>query len=91
MTPTITFNGSVTDNPTAIEMTLDVTFSDRDPASDTMKVYVYDDTCKTAVGSGVKYDPGDFNTDCNTMLDDFGKVAEAWLDDFNLTAPVEKP
>jgi len=94
LTPTVTFTGSTTDNPTIIELELYATYSDSDPnlnASDTTKIYVYDDSCKVAIGAGEELDPGDVNADCGTDLADFAAMAEEWLKDFNLTAPVEKP
>ena len=88
LTPTVTYNGSTTDNPTAIELTLDV---DSGSASDTMKIYVYDDSCRAAIGAGADLDPADFDADCQTRLEDFAEMAEAWLVDYTLTEPIEKP
>ena len=88
LTPTVTYTGSTTGNPTIIELTLDYN-SGAD--SDTTKIYIYDDPCSVAIGAGQVLDLGDFSQDCTTSLDDFAAMAEEWLKEFNLTAPIEKP
>jgi hypothetical protein len=53
---------------------------------------VYDTPCKAGLGNkGIAFDSGDFNTDCTTNIADFAVVAEAWLNDYTLLAPEEKP
>jgi len=92
--PTVTFTGSTTDNPTIIELELYATYSDSDPnlnASDTTKIYFYDDSCKVAIGAGQELYPADVDQDCDTDLADFAAISEEWLEDYTLTEPAEKP
>ena len=94
LTPTVTFTGSTTDNPTIIELELYATYSDSDPnlnASDTTKIYFYDDSCKVAIGAGQELYPADVDQDCDTDLADFAAISEEWLEDYTLTEPAEKP
>jgi len=64
----------------------------RRPVQDTMTIDVYDDACTAAVGKGLTADnPGDFNEDCITDGIDLDELAEKWLADVAITAPIPKP
>jgi hypothetical protein len=59
---------------------------------DTMTIDVYDNPCQAAIiGLDREYDPSDFDTDCDTDLEDYAVMAEEWLVNSELTEPVEKP
>ena len=79
------------DDPVAVKLTLAVTLEGVDTVSGTMTIDVYDDACKASSGNGHEYAATDFDGDCITTLGDFAVMAEAWLVDYTLTEPVEKP
>jgi hypothetical protein len=59
---------------------------------DTMEIDLYNNNCLAAKGSGLaEIDPGDFDADCDTDIEDFVVIAEDWLIDYELTEPIEKP
>lgn len=87
---TITKNTD-TDDATIITVTLAVNNegSLRDDVTDTMKIDVYDDACKAGKGIGMTViEPGDFNVDCITDLEDLVQMATAWLVSTKLDEPV---
>ncbi len=80
----------VTDNPSVVTLTLSV--SDAVSSDDdTMKIDVYDTACLAAIGEGQEYDTGDFDTDCDTDLEDYAAMAEEWLVYNELTTSIVKP
>jgi len=93
-TPNVTITKDAdTDDVTVITITLAVNNEDslREDVTDTMKIDVYDDACKAAKGKGsVVIDPGDFNADCITDIEDIARMAMEWLVDYTLTSPVVK-
>jgi hypothetical protein len=57
-----------------------------------MTIDVYDIACLAAIGAGTdELDPGDINGDCFSNLKDFTILAAAWLVDYPITGPVDKP
>ncbi len=76
--------------PTTVTLTLsadDGVNSDED----TIRIDVYDTACLAAIGLGQEYDPGDFDTDCDTDLEDLAAIAEEWLVYIELTESIVKP
>ena len=68
--------------------TVTLTVSVHDAVSsdeDTMTIDVYESACLAAIGLGQEYDPGDFDTDCDTDLGDLAAIAEEWLVYIELT------
>ena len=90
LAPTVTIT-KATANPSPVKLTLAVTLEGVDTVSDTMMIDVYDDACKASRGNGHEYAATDFDGDCVTSLSDFAVMAQSWLDDYELTGPVEKP
>jgi len=79
-----------TNNPSVVTVKLfaqDAISSDED----TLSIAVYDDPCLAAIGEGEEYDPGDFDTDCDTDLEDYAALAEEWLVYNGLTESIVKP
>jgi hypothetical protein len=79
-------------SPGASVITL--TFSAQDAVSsdeDTLKIDLYDTACLAAIGEGQEYDPGDFDVDCDTDLEDYAAIAEEWLVYNELTTSIVKP
>ena len=88
--PTVTIT-KATANPSPIKLKLAVTLEDVDTVSDFMTIDVYDDSCKASTGNGYEYGVTDFDGDCITRLGDLAVMAKAWLVDYSLTGPAEKP
>jgi hypothetical protein len=88
---TITIDDPNVPRPVIVELTLTVTRPGSDPASDSVKIEVYDDNCAAAVGKGEVLDPGDFDADCDTDMIDLRQMIDAWLDEYALTEPAVKP
>jgi len=89
--PTVTITKD-TDNPSTVTLTLTVNDGENPPVTDAMRIDVYDDACKAAIGKGLAADnPGDFDGNCVTGLEDVAVMALAWLNDNGLTVPVAKP
>ena len=89
--PTVTITKEASGDAVTVTLTLTVNDGVDPPVTNTMKIDVYDDACKAAVGSGAELDPGDFNGNCITDLDDLAVMALAWLEDHSLTEPAIKP
>jgi hypothetical protein len=81
-----------TPDPYAVKLTLTVNDVENPPVTDAMKIDVYDDACKAAIGKGLAADnPGDFDGNCITDFEDLALMATKWLTQGGLTAPVPKP
>jgi hypothetical protein len=89
--PTVTIT-KVTDNPSTVKLTLTVNDGGvNPPVTDSIRIDVYDDACKAAIGKGLATNnPGDFDGNCITDFEDVAVMALAWLNDKGLTAPVAK-
>jgi hypothetical protein len=85
--PTVTITPDVPGNPNTVTVTLLTNGSDED----SMEIDVYDDACLATKAGMVELDPGDFDADCDTDIEDFVEMAEDWLIDYELTEPAEKP
>jgi hypothetical protein len=91
LAPTVTIT-KVTDNPSAVTLTLIVHGGLNLLEGDTVMIDVYDDACKAAIGKGLAADnPGDFDGDCITGFEDLAVMATKWLNDTGLTGPIPKP
>ena len=92
--PTVTITKAGGDAVT-VTLTLAVNLQGRteEPdVEDTMTIDVYDDSCLAAIGVGqAEIDPGDFDEDCDTDFEDYAILAEKWLVNYELSAPVPKP
>ncbi len=65
-------------------LTLAVTLEGQRTESDTMTIYVYDDSCQAGKSIGsVAIGASDFNGSCFTDFDDFAVLAAAWLVDYD--------
>jgi len=64
-----------------------------DAVKDVLEIDVYDDACQAArVGKSLgSENPGDFNGDCITDGLDLDELAEKWLANVAITAPIPKP
>ena len=82
-----------TANPSAVKLTLAVTLEGKNPVLDAMVIDVYDDSCLAAIAGDpeLEFDQTDVDENCVTNLADFAVLAAAWLDDYEITEPVEKP
>jgi hypothetical protein len=88
--PSVTIT-KATDNPSVVTLTVSAE-DDVSSDEDTMTIDVYDNPCLASIiGLGQEYDPSDFDADCDTDIEDYAEIAEDWLVDYTLTAPVEKP
>jgi hypothetical protein len=87
--PTVTIT-KVTDNPSVVTLTVEVSDA-TGPAEDTMAIDVSDTACLAAIGDGQEYDPGDFDEDCDTDIEDYAAMAEEWLVYSELTTSIVKP
>ncbi len=68
--------------------TVTLTVSVHDDVSsdeDSMTIEVYDTACVGAI------DPGDFDADCDTDIEDYAAIAEEWLVYSELTESIVKP
>ena len=87
----VTISKTATGDATVVRMTLAVNNEGRaePPVTDILKIYVYDDACLAAEGTGsLELDPTDLDGNCITNFLDFAVLATAWLDDYTLTEPV---
>jgi len=81
-----------TDNPSTVRLTLTVNDGVNPPVRDTIRIDVYDDACKAAIGKGLAVDnPGDLDGNCITGFGDLVVMATKWLTYSGLTGPVPKP
>jgi hypothetical protein len=80
VTPDRPFSGAVS----TVTLTLSA-HDDVSSAEDSMTIEVYDTACIAAI------DPGDFDADCDTDLEDFAAIAEEWLVYNELTTSIVKP
>jgi len=89
-TPTVTIT-KATANPSTVTLTLAVHDGVHPTVQDTMTIDVYDDACLAAIGKGLAADnPGDFDGNCVTGLEDLAVMATKWLTNKGLTEPVVK-
>jgi len=90
--PTVTITKASGDAVT-VRLTLTVNDGENPPVTDTMTIDVYDTPCLAArIGLDLATDnPTDLSGDCVTSLEDIAALAAAWLDDYEITEPVEKP
>ncbi len=80
-----------TDNPSTVKLRLTVNDGINPPVTDSIRIDVYDDACKAAIGKGLAVDnPGDFDENCITGFGDLAMMAAKWLNDTGLTGPVLK-
>jgi len=82
--------------PYTVALTLTVNNDGEPPekaVKDVLTIDVYDDACQAArVGKSLgSENPGDFNGDCITDGIDLDELAEKWLADVAITAPIPKP
>jgi hypothetical protein len=97
--PTVTITDPAPNNPTTYKLTLSAGLVNpggpplESVGINKIKIDVYSDACKAriAAGDAPMYDLGDFNLDCITDLKDFADTSAAWLRDYTLQAPGEKP
>ncbi|MCF7954621.1 MAG: hypothetical protein K9M75_02350 [Phycisphaerae bacterium] len=86
---TITKN---TNNPSIVTIALAVTRPGSVAITDTITIDVYDDACTAGIAAGVAvFDKTDMDGNCITDLADFAVLADDWLEDYAITAPVDKP
>lgn len=90
--PTVTITrAALKDDPDVVTLTLSVGSAGKDPVQASMAVYVYDDPCKAAEGTGtLVLDPGDFNADCSTDIEDVLLMARQWLVNYSIIEPIAK-
>lgn len=80
-----------TGNATVVTMKLAVTLEGKPPVDASMKIDVYDNSCKAAQAVGtVNYDQTDLNKDCLTNLKDFAEMALTWMDEYASIGPMPK-
>jgi hypothetical protein len=95
LAPTVTVTKTATGDATAITMTLTVSYEGNpEPGiSSSIVVKVYDDACKAkfATEENPELNISDITGDCITNLADFAVLSEAWLNNYTLTEPVDKP
>jgi len=88
--PTVTITKD-TDNPSTVRLILTVNDGENPAVKDAVRIDVYDDACKAAIGKGLAADnPGDFDENCITGFEDLAVMATKWLTGNALTAPVPK-
>ena len=87
--PTVTITKAApTGDATVVMLTLAVGSEGKEPREASVSIYVYDDACKAAVGTGLaEIDPSDFNADCITNIKDVAMMAAEWLVDYSITEP----
>jgi len=88
--PNVTIT-KATGNPSTVKLTLTVDDGVNPPVKDSIRIDVYDDACKAAIGAGLAADNlGDFDENCITDANDLAELATKWLNDTGLTVPVLK-